>query len=152
MSLGVKATRRVVILAVLAALGAMLVAGPAMARTISPVVTLEANLTGKQEVPGPGDRNGSGDAKLIVSKAKVCYVLRVDDIRRPTGAHIHEGRRGVAGDIVVELEPPKNGFSSGCEKISRALARDLKRHPAHYYVNVHNNQFPAGAIRGQLSQ
>jgi hypothetical protein len=50
------------------------------------------NLTGKQEVPGPGDRNGSGDVQVIVSKAKVCYVLRVDDTRRPTAAHIHNGR------------------------------------------------------------
>jgi hypothetical protein len=130
MSLGVKATRRVVIVAVLAALGAVLVAGPAMARTISPVVTLVVNLTGKQEVPGPGDRNGSGDVQVIVSKAKVCYVLRVDDTRRPTAAHIHRGRRWVAGDIVVELKPPRDGFSSGCEKIRRSLARDLRRHPA----------------------
>jgi hypothetical protein len=152
MSLGVKATRRVVIVAMLAALGALLVAGPAMARTISPVVTLEADLTGKQEVPGPGDRNGSGDAKLIVSKAKVCYVLKVKNIKRPTAAHIHKGRKGVAGDIVVDLKAPKRGFSSGCANISRSLSRNLREHPKRYYVNVHNNPFPAGAVRGQLSQ
>jgi hypothetical protein len=152
MSSGAIARRSVLVLSVLAALGALLIAGPVLARTTSPVVTLEANLTGKQEVPGPGDRNGSGDAKLIVSKGKVCYVLRVEDIKRPTAAHIHEGRRGVAGPIVVELKAPKDGSSSGCERISRELSRNLREHPKRYYVNVHNNQFPAGAIRGQLSQ
>ena len=63
-----------------------------MARTVSPVVTLVANLTGRQEVPGPGDRNGSGDAKLIVSKAKVCYVLGVDDTRRPSAPTFTAGQ------------------------------------------------------------
>ena len=127
----------------------LLLAGPVLA---APVVTLEARMNGEQEVPGRGDRDGSGDAKLIVSRAKVCYVLRVDDIRRPNAAHIHEGRRGVAGPIVVELKPPRNGFSSGCERIGRALSRDLRDEPRRYYVNVHNNQFPNGAVRGQLSR
>ena len=127
----------------------LMLAGPVLA---APVVTLEASLTGEQEVPGPGDRNGTGDAKLIVTRSRVCYVLRSDDIRRPQAAHIHEARRGVAGPIVVELKPPRNGFSSGCERISRALSNDLRNHPSHYYVNVHNRQFPDGAIRGQLQQ
>ncbi len=118
----------------------------------APVETLEATLTGKKEVPGPGDRNGTGDAKLIVTRAKVCYVLRADNIARPNAAHIHRGGPRVAGPIVVELKAPKNGFSSGCKRIGRALANDLKRNPNGYYVNVHNRPFPNGAIRGQLSR
>ena len=134
--------------AVAAAVVAVLVlAGPVLA---VPVVVLDADLNGRQEVPGRGDRNGSGDATVIVSRAKVCYVLRTEDIKRPTAAHIHEGRRGVAGGIVVELKAPRNGFSSGCERISRALSRALRNNPTHYYVNVHNEPFPDGAIRGQL--
>jgi hypothetical protein len=138
---------------VLAVLCALLIAGPAAAATRA--VDLEATLTGEQEVPGPGDRNGVGAADLTVYRAKVCYTLVAVNIRPPTAAHIHEGRRGVAGDIVVELKTPSRVadgvfISSGCEEISRALSRDLRMHPAHYYVNVHNNPFPAGAIRGQL--
>jgi CHRD domain len=141
------------LLAAVAMLGALFVAIPvAGAATFVP---LEANLTGEQEVPGPGDRNGSGDAHLRVYRAKVCYTLLVEDIRRPTAAHIHEGRRGVAGDIVVELNTPRRVadavyLSRGCEGIGRSLSRDLRGHPARYYVNVHNNPFPDGAVRGQL--
>jgi CHRD domain len=128
-------------------LALLMLAGPVFA---APVVTLEANLTGEQEVPGPGDRNGTGDAQLIVTRSKLCYVLSVDNIRRPQAAHVHEGRRGVAGPIVVELEPPRFGLSGGCERIGRALSRDIRNNPAQYYVNVHNRLFPDGAVRGQL--
>lgn len=130
-----------------AVVAVLVLAAPVLA---VPVVVLDADLNGKQEVPGRGDRNGSGDATVIVSRTQVCYVLRTEDIKRPKAAHIHEGRRGVAGDIVVELKAPRDGFSSGCERISRALSRDLRNNPNHYYVNVHNKPFPNGAIRGQL--
>jgi hypothetical protein len=144
-------SRKTLAVLVLAAVGALVFAVPAIAAT---VVTLEASLTGEKEVPGPGDRNGTGDAKIILkpAKQKVCYVLRADDIRPAQAAHIHEGRRNVAGPVVVELKPPTNGFSSGCTTASRALIRDMIQTPAEYYVNVHNAPFPAGAIRGQLSR
>ena len=122
----------------------------ALPASAAPLATLEANMTGEQEVPGPGDRNGRGSAEVEVFHSKVCYALEVERIRPATAAHIHEGRRGVAGDIVVELKPPRDGSSSGCEDITRALSRDLREHPRAFYVNVHNNQFPDGAIRGQL--
>jgi hypothetical protein len=138
---------------VLAVLGALLVTTPVTAA--DPFEHLDATLTGEQEVPGPGDPNGSGDAHVNVLSNKVCYTLMVEDIRRPTAAHIHEGRRGVAGDVVVELNTPTKVadavyFSEGCERISRELSRDLMTNPTHYYVNVHNNPYPEGAIRGQL--
>jgi len=31
-----------------------------------------------------------------------------------------------------------------------ALLRDIRRHPASYYSNIHNLDFVPGAIRGQL--
>ena len=111
---------------------------------------LEANLTGEQEVPGPGDPNGRGEAEVKVFAAKVCYTLKVKRIKPATGAHIHKGRRGEAGPVVVPLKAPTDGFSKGCEEISRKLSRKLREHPARYYVNVHNRPYPAGAIRGQL--
>jgi hypothetical protein len=56
----------------------------------------------------------------------------------------------VAGPIVVELKAPTDGSSEGCKAISKQLSKNLREHPSHYYVNVHNRSYPDGAIRGQL--
>jgi hypothetical protein len=112
--------------------------------------TLEASLTGEKEVPGPGDPNGRGEAEVKVYKAKVCYELEVERIKSATAAHIHRGGPSVAGPIVVELKAPTDGSSEGCKAISKQLSKNLREHPSHYYVNVHNDPYPDGAIRGQL--
>ena len=108
-------------------------------------------MTGEKEVPGPGDPDGSGHAVVRVYEAKVCYTLEVQRIRlADVAAHIHLGLRGEAGPVLVTLNPPRDGSSSGCEEITRALSLELREHPSRYYINVHNERFPAGAIRGQL--
>jgi hypothetical protein len=54
--------------------------------------------------------------------------------------------------VVVTLSAPDaSGFSSGCTTVDRDLALDILQNPENYYVNVHNDPFPTGAIRGQLS-
>jgi hypothetical protein len=82
----------------------------------------------------------------------LCYELRVSGIAPATAAHIHEAPVGVAGPVVLGLLPPTNGSSSGCVDVSRTLAKDILKNPADYYVNVHNLEFPGGALRGQLSR
>jgi hypothetical protein len=108
-------------------------------------------LTGATEVPGPGDPDGAGAAKLTVNPGlgTICYALTVRNIEPAVGAHIHEAPVGVAGPIVAHLQLPSPTSSSGCVT-DRALARDIVRNPADYYVNVHTADYPAGAVRGQV--
>ena len=111
-------------------------------------------LTGAEEVPGPGDPDGSGEAVLTLNhgQGQVCFQLMVSDIAPATAAHIHVGPVGVAGPVVVGLTPPTGGSSSGCVTADRDLIKAIIQDPANYYVNVHNADFPAGAVRGQLSK
>jgi hypothetical protein len=139
--------RKLTLLAALVLAVVLIAAVPVVA---APRATLEASLTGEKEVPGPGDPNGRGEADVKVYKAKVCYELEVERIKPATAAHIHRGGPNVAGDIVVELKAPTDGSSEGCNAISKNLSKKLREHPWRYYVNVHNDPYPDGAIRGQL--
>lgn len=134
----------------------------AVALTASTVVAqggrpLEATLTGAAEVPGPGDSDGSGAAKVTINigRGEICFDIQVSNITLPaTLAHIHVGSADVAGPIVVTLVPPdQSGNSSGCvTDVDKDLAKAILKDPGAYYVNVHTSDFPAGAIRGQLSK
>lgn len=110
-------------------------------------------MSGAEEAPGPGDSDGTGFASFTVNAGLgvICYSLTVENIDPAVAAHIHIGDVGVPGPVVVPLDAPTDGTSSGCaEGVDRDLALDLIRNPTDYYVNVHNPAFPAGAVRGQL--
>lgn len=116
---------------------------------------LQTSLTGAAEVPGPGDADGAGTAEITVNPGQnqICSKLAVTNIAAATAAHIHEGGATVAGPVKVTLETPDAaGMSSGCVTVDRALALEILKRPADYYVNVHNAEFPGGAVRGQLAK
>lgn len=116
--------------------------------------TLTATLTGAAEVPGPGDPDGSGQATITLNpgQGEICWELSVTGIAPATAAHIHVGAVDVAGPVVVGLAPPTGGSSSGCTSADPALIKAIMKNPEQYYVNVHNAEYPAGALRGQLSK
>jgi hypothetical protein len=109
-------------------------------------------LSGAEEVP-PADPDGTGFAliTLNVGQATVCWELTASNIAPAAAAHIHKAPAGVNGPIVVPLSPPTSGSSSDCGSADVALIQDIIDNPEQYYVNVHNAEFPGGAVRGQLS-
>ncbi|MBA3739390.1 MAG: CHRD domain-containing protein [Actinobacteria bacterium] len=112
-------------------------------------------LTGANEIPGPGDPDGSGTATITINRGlgEVCWEIEVTDITLPAiGAHIHLAPVTAAGPVVVPLTPPDStGTSSGCTTVDRELAKAIAKDPGAYYVNVHTTDYPAGALRGQLN-
>jgi hypothetical protein len=145
--------QRLAIIALLLLVAAVAVAGTAGA-VQAQGRSLSTTLTGAAEVPGPGDPDGAGTAALTVNPGlgQICYELTVSGIAPATAAHIHLGTVTEAGPVVVPLAPPTDGTSSGCAEVSRELALAILKSPSAYYVNVHNAEFPAGALRGQLSK
>jgi hypothetical protein len=115
--------------------------------------TLAVTLTGIQEVPGPGDPDGTGTAEINVvpASAQLCWNVYARGIDAATAAHVHRGASGVAGPPVLTLTTPDAaGRSQGCATVDAALAREIAARGYDFYVNVHTAAHPAGAIRGQL--
>lgn len=120
-------------------------------------VTIEnIMLSGDAEVPGPGDDDGDGFANVFLElgNGQICYDITVNGIEAPTAAHIHEGTADVAGPVVVPLEAPitEGGGASvnSCAAADAELIERIEANPAGFYLNVHNEEFPNGALRGQL--
>jgi hypothetical protein len=129
--------------------------------------TFFAVLLGKKEVTAAGkkragDLGARGGATAVIDGDQFCFGIVVKNLssnatgsNTPMAAHVHKGRRNVAGPIRITLTPPSSGdpgASSGCVTVNEpALLAAIKRNPHKYYINVHNGAFPEGAVRGQLS-
>lgn len=113
--------------------------------------TLTAQLAGDAET----DEDGTGTASVVLDPevGSACWEMTVEGIDPVTISHIHVGAAGVSGDVVVDLD--LEGFESTSEGCNEAADADTLQaiidDPAGYYVNVHNEAFPGGAIRGQLA-
>ena len=118
--------------------------------------TLTATLAGVTEGENPGDPDGSGTASIVIDPAAgtACWNLTAENINPVTQSHIHIGAEGESGDIVVPLDVDGfTGSSEGCIEPMEdaAVLQQILDNPAGYYVNIHPEDFPAGAIRGQLA-
>jgi hypothetical protein len=114
---------------------------------------LQVSLTGIQEAPGPGDPDGNGTAEVRVNpgNGEVCWNLFARAIAPASAAHIHRGEAGSSGPPVVPLTAPDAaGRSQGCTTVDPAVAREIAYRAHGFYLNVHNEEHPNGAIRGQL--
>jgi CHRD domain len=131
----------------------LVLAGPAAAddggRPFTTTLTGAAEVNA-QGVPNQGDPDGIGTASLTINpgQGEVCWTISVTGVEPILAAHIHIAPPTAPGPIVVPLNP----FSGGCTSVDRDLALAIILNPDAYYVNVHNEPFPAGALRGQLSR
>jgi hypothetical protein len=119
---------------------------------------LYAFMDGKLETRG-GDTDGHARIGISFDRAKgrVCYDLRKFKLETPAAMHIHRGRKGKDGPIVVTLISKPTGAGrgkvTGCASgVSRATIDKILASPAAYYANVHTADFPSGSVRGQLTK
>jgi hypothetical protein len=122
-----------------------------------------ATLSGQEEVP-PTDSQATGMAEVTVTGDNAEYSVNATNIQGVTAGHIHSGKQGENGPIVVTLfknESPTNEVSETgsitADKLEGPMAgkqlTDLVTAMSNgtTYVNIHTEQNPNGAIRGQLT-
>lgn len=121
------------------------------------IIELTATLSGDAEVPGPGDDDGSGEAEVSVdvSQNEVCVQFtEIENVEGVTAAHIHRGEADESGPIVITLSAPTDGPDDepDCNlDADRDIVTAIAGNPSGFYVNVHSEDHPAGAVRGQLT-
>jgi hypothetical protein len=117
--------------------------------------TVGAKLTVKAEVPAPtgapAAARGSFTGSYVEHKdtATLSWRLTFSGLSGPgTAAHIHTGKVGVAGPVIVPLCGPCRSGQKGKATISESVIKALEAGKA--YVNVHTAKNAAGEIRGQV--
>ena len=124
-------------------------------------------LSGSEEVP-PVQTDATGSAELTAPHFdNIGYTVNVSNIDKVTAAHIHSGKLGDNGPIVVTLfktetpsaEPINGILATGNitnAKLEGPMAgktlMDLTKsiELGETYINVHTEENPNGEIRGQI--
>jgi CHRD domain/Protein of unknown function (DUF3455) len=116
-------------------------------------VGLVASLVGRNEVT-VGAPVGQALALFGLNGNMLTYSISWRGIGTPSEADIHAGARGVDGPVVVPLfttPRPPDGFVSGTVTVTDPdVLAALRSDPSALYADVHTDQFPGGAVRGQL--
>jgi hypothetical protein len=141
---------------VLAVSAALALVGLAAAAPQKDTFSLTANLKGRSEVPKPkgvaAGATGLFTGKVVElenDQAQLTWRLTFAKLSGgATAAHIHIGKPGKAGGVMVPLCGPCRSGKRGSATISHAQLRTIRTGAT--YVNVHTAKNAAGEIRGQV--
>jgi hypothetical protein len=128
-------------------------------------VKLTTTLTAVDPVTGAitGDPDGRGKAEFTLDpqQGTICYEIEVEDIAQPVepapgvgSAHLHFLATGrIAVNLQADFQPDKGDEfkASSCVQVDSALLQAIRQNPDQFYVNIHNVDFPGGALAGLLS-
>ena len=130
---------------------ALILSAVAAGSTHATKMNFTAVLNAGQEVPHPaGTMSGaSGKFTASVSGTTITWKLTFAHLTgAASAAHIHAGKKGVAGAVLVPLCGPCKTGASGTATLTSAEIKSMKAGTT--YVNVHTAKNPNGEIRGQV--
>jgi hypothetical protein len=139
----------------------VLAVGPVASAPAQAPTTFVVPLSAENEVPGcPLGVESGAQGKAIVridqDTGEITYrvVARKlpGSVTASPGAHIHLGAAGEMGPVVspLDLTAREGGLVAAGSATDPALAAAILANPAGYYVNVHTDVCPGGAVRGQF--
>ena len=126
-----------------------------------------ASMSGINEVP-PVDTKATGQTtfRTVNNDTTIKYKVNITGFSDATGAHIHMGKAGANGEVIVDLlkdskkNPTKLGMAIRGNITDSSLSGPMKGKTladlvsaiknGYTYVNVHTPSHPDGEIRGQI--
>jgi hypothetical protein len=142
--------KKSMLVAALVAVALVVVAAAYAAETYK----VNAKLTPGADVPKPTGAAGAHGSftGTYVEKGKSATLKWKLTFAGLTGqafaAHIHMGKPGKSGNVIVPLCGPCKSGQTGTAKISETVIDALEKGNA--YVNVHTKKNQAGEVRGQV--
>lgn len=144
--------------------------GPNVTKVFATTEMFSATLAGDKEVP-PVDTDARGSAGFSQPHLNnMSFGIQVSNIEKVTAAHIHEGKEGDNGPVVVTLFKAENNTGTGPvngQLVGGSITNEMLEGPlegktveidlvkiiqdGEAYVNVHTTDNPNGAIRGQIT-
>jgi hypothetical protein len=116
---------------------------------------ISAKLTPRAEVPkpvgAPAMSGGSfiGTVKEKGSTKTLTWKLTYSHLSGAGfAAHIHKGKAGKSGPVLVSLCGPCHSGQTGTARVTEAIVQAIEAGST--YVNVHTKKNPNGEIRGQV--
>lgn len=114
-------------------------------------VKLSATLNAAQEVPKPAGKLGGATGRFTATLdgRTLAWQLTFKGLTgKAAAAHVHLGRKGVAGGVAAPLCGPCASGAKGTVTLTAAAAQAVQASAA--YVNIHTAKNPGGEIRGQI--
>ena len=116
--------------------------------------SFKATLNAAQEKPAPKAPAGAGgtfSGRSIEANGSTTFAWKLTFhglSGKPFAAHVHLGKRGVAGAVLISLCGPCRSGQTGKLKIAGVAETAMEKGRA--YVNVHTVKNAGGEIRGQV--
>ncbi len=112
-----------------------------------------ATLGADADPSGRGDPDGSGQARVSLHSGKnlLCVALTTSGVAPVTSVHLHSVSPASPDPVVASPAPDSSG-SPTCVPVDAEVLRAIRKNPTDHYLDVHNDEFPDGALRGSLSR
>jgi hypothetical protein len=110
--------------------------------------SMNVKLSGDQEVPAVKS-GGSGSGSITINDDGSVSGSVTASGFAPTAAHIHEGKAGTNGKVIVPFTKEGDKFSAPAgAKLTPEQLKAFKE--GDLYVNIHSAAHPGGEVRAQL--
>lgn len=162
---GMSQTNKGYFAVVVAALASLILVGIATTQSYAQNEKYRAKLDGDNEVP-PVNTTAGGVINFKSKDGSMSWKMNITGITDATGAHIHSGKNGTNGGVIVDLLKESKQSSSPSGIVLRGnitdssltgsfkgkTLADLKTALANgdTYANVHTKDHLKGEIRGQI--